>query len=1052
MLSEQKKFTDIFVQKPVLAIVVNLVIVIAGIQAILTAIKGSDSFSVRQYPKSDISVVTISTPYIGASAELIRGFITTPIERAIASADGIDYMESSSVQNLSTITARLKLNYDPTKALAEISSKVDKVRGDLPPEAEVPIIDIKRADTEFANLYLSFRSEILEANEVTDYLDRVIQPALTAIDGVQRADILSGRTYAVRVWIDPQKLAAYNLSPSDVRHALTKNNALASVGKTKGSYIQVNLSANTDLQNIDQFKELIVRENNNSIIRLKDIAKVVLGAENSDSDIRFSGKRAVFVGIWVLPTSNVLNVVEDVRQEMIHLQSRFPKGFYGDIAYDSTHYIDNAISEVVKTLTETLCIVIVVIFLFMGSIRSVLVPVITIPVSLIGGIFLMQLFGFSINLLTLLAIVLAVGLVVDDAIVVVENVQRHLEEGMRPFDAAIQGVRELVGPVIATTITLVAVYAPIAFQGGLTGSLFKEFTITLAGSVVISSIVALTLSPMMASKVLKKDEGNSGLTGKINRFFDRLRNRYGRMVDSTLESRPVIYTVWIILTLSILPLFVFSSMSKELAPTEDQGVIFGVLNTASNSTIENTAHFATHTQEAFASLEDYDYSFQITQPTGGFGGVLLKPWDERTQNVFESRLQLFPMLGANPGIQFFPFLLPPLPGGSTYPIEFIVSSTASSDEVYQIAKQIADNAATSGFFVMPPELDVKFDLPKTTIEIDYAKAADLGMDLSTIAADLSSMMGGNYVNRFSLDGRSYKVIPQIERTARLNSDQLNNIYLRSANEELVPLSSIATLKHTVEPRSLNRFNQMNSVKIQGFPQQSPDAVLRSLEKDADKIMPTGYVYDYAGESRQLRKVGDTFLPSLALALVLVFLVLAAQFNSFRDPFIIILGSVPLGMFGALLFTALRAPGDPWTPHWTWGWTTTWNIYSQVGIITLLGLVTKNSILIVEFANGMQRRGKSKLEAVKEAARTRLRPILMTTAATVFGHMMLVFVSGPGAGARNSIGLILVGGMAIGTLFTLFIVPSLYMLIAKEHTGKREVFLEDEGIMTESSGI
>jgi len=676
----------------------------------------------------------------------------------------------------------------------------------------------------------------------------------------------------------------------------------------------------------------------------------------------------------------------------------------------------------------------VVIFLFLGSFRSVLVPVVAIPVSLIGAVFLMQVAGFSVNLLTLLAIVLAVGLVVDDAIVVVENVERHLREGHKPFDAALLGARELVGPIIATTITLAAVYAPIAFQGGLTGSLFREFTITLAGAVIISSIVALTLSPMMASKVLDAKSEESGLSGVINRFFDRIKNRYQRVIESSLKARPAIYTVWIVITLLIMPLFILSSMSTELAPTEDQGVVFGIVNTPSNSTLEQTTHFTEQTQEAFESTPEYDYSFQITFPTGGFGGMIVTPWDERERHIIDIRQSLMPQLSLIPGIQLFPVLPPALPGGSNFPVEFIVSSTADTEQVASLAQEIAGKAAATGLFAFPPDLDVKIDEPQSEIVFDKDKVAALGLNLSQVSNDLGVLLGGNYVNRFSIDGRSYKVIPQVKRSGRLSPGDLSEMYVRGPEGNLMPLSSVATIEDSVKPRSLNRFNQLNSVKISGIPMAPLDTALKVLEDEAAKVLPSGYAIDYAGESRQLRNEGSRFLPSLSLALVLVFLVLAAQFNSFRDPMIILLGSVPLGMFGALLFTALRAPGDPWTPHWSWGWTTSWNIYSQVGMITLLGLVTKNSILIVEFANVLQRRGRNKIAAASEAAAVRLRPILMTTAATVFGHMMLVFVTGAGAEARNSIGLVLVGGMAIGTLFTVFVVPSLYVLMAKDHHG------------------
>lgn len=1037
MSYHKKAFTDLFVRRPVLAIVVSLVIIIAGAQAIYTATQGGEGFTVRQYPKSENAKVTITTPYIGADSELVRGFITAPLERAIASADSIDYIESSSIQGLSTITVRLKLNTDATKALAQISSKIDQARGDLPPEAEVPILNIETADNEFASMYLSFGSDTLKRNEVTDYLVRVVQPALTAVEGVQRADILGARTFAMRIWLNSDKLAAFNISASEVRAALAANNTLAAVGQTKGNFIQVKLSSNTALESVEGFRQLALRQDGATIVRLQDVAEVELGAETYDADVRFDGEQAVFMGIWSLPSANSLDVINRIRSEMDNIRQRFPTGFRGEIAYDATKYIDNALKEVVTTLGETLLIVAIVIFLFLGSIRSVIVPLIAIPVSLLGAVFLMQAFGFSINLITLLAIVLSVGLVVDDAIVIVENVERHMREGRSPFDSALIGARELIGPIIATTLTLAAVYAPIAFQGGLTGSLFREFTVTLAGAILISAIVALTLSPMLASKVLNPGAEEKGLTGFINHFFDKLRDTYRRLVDATLRTRPAIYTGWTLVTLSILPLFVLSSMSTQLAPTEDQGIVFGVVTTASNPSIENTSHNTEQVQEAFETIPEYDYSFQITFPTGGFGGMIAKPWDDRERTIYEIRQELMPKVMSIPGISIFPVLPAALPGGSNFPVEMIIASTADTKQIAELAREIANKAAASGLFAFPPELDVKIDLPQSRIVFDRDKVAALGLDMATVGRDVSANIGGNYVNRFPMDGRSYKVISQVERSSRLTTDDLNDIQVRGADGQLVPLSTFATIEDTVEPRSLNRFNQLNAVKITGIPMRPLDTVLAFLENEARQTLPLDYNVDYGGESRQLRKEGTNFLPSLGLALVLIFLVLAAQFNSFRDPLIILLGSVPLGMFGALIFTALRAPGDPWTPDWTWGWTTSWNIYSQVGVITLLGLVSKNSILIVEFANSLQRQGRSKIEAVAEASAVRLRPILMTTAATVFGHMMLIFVSGAGAAARNSIGLVLVCGMAIGTLFTLFFVPSLYVLLAKEHHGKED---------------
>ena len=1015
-------FTDLFIRRPVLALVISLLIIIAGLQALR-------SLNVRQFPRSENAAVTVTTVYIGANAELVRGFITTPLERAIAAADGIDYLESQSAQGVSTINVRLKLNYDATKALAEIGSKVDQVRRDLPPEAEVPVINIESADSKFAAAYLSFTSDVLSQNEITDYLPRVVQPRLSAITGVQRADIRGGRTFAMRVWLKPERMAAYNVSPAQVRRALAANNYLAALGRTKGAFIQVNLTANTDLRSVEEFKRLVIREENGASIRLGDVGEVVLGAEDYDNEVRFSGQTATFMGIWPLPNANSLDMIKLVRAEMANIQKDLPTGLKGRIAYDATAYIDNAINEVLKTLGDTLLIVMVVIFLFLGSMRSVLIPVVAIPLSLIGGLFLMQVFGFSINLLTLLAIVLSVGLVVDDAIVVVENVERHLRQGKSPLDAALQGARELVGPIIAMTITLAAVYAPIGFQGGLTGSLFREFAFTLAGAVTISGIVALTLSPMMSAYLLKPGLEEHGLAGRIARGFARLRGAYGRALDATLAARPAVYLVWLVISLLSIPMFTMSA--KELAPNEDQGVIFGIVDAAANSTLDQTSAYAAAANKIFLSMPETEFTFQLTQPTSGFSGMVAKPWDQRQRSVFEIMPEVQKKLQALPGIRIFPVLRPSLPGGGQFPVEFILASTAEAPQILEFAQQIQKKAMQSGMFAFPPVIDMKIDQPQAEFVLDREKVADLGLSLEQEGADLGAMVGGNFVNRFDIAGRSYKVIPQIARIDRLNPEQLKKIYISGPNGQLVPLATVATIKNSTAPRSLNRFQQLNAVKISGVSVRPLDEALRYLEDEAARILPKGYVLDYTGESRQLRSEGSKFLPAFGLAVVLIFLVLAAQFNSFRDPFVILAGSVPLAMFGALLFTFLKIP-DPNVPFWTHGWTTTLTIYSQVGLVTLVGLVAKNGILIVEVANTLQEHGQPKLAAIREASLTRLRPILMTSTATVAGHFPLTLVSGAGAAARNSIGLVLVGGMAVGTLFTLFVVPSIYMLVARDH--------------------
>ena len=1020
--------TDLFVRRPVLAVVVNLIIVIAGVQAIR-------SLNVRQYPRLESATIVIRTPYVGASADLVRGFITTPIERSVAAADGIDYIESQSDQGLSTIFVRLELNVNTAGALADISARVNQVRGDLPPEAEVPAISLEPSDAAFASMYLSFDSKILEENQVTDYLLRVVQPRLSAVDGVQRADILGGRTFALRAWLKPDRMAALNISPTQVRQALAANNYLSAVGQTKGTYTQLNLSATTDVQSIQDFRRLVIRQDGGTLVRLSDVAEVVLGAENYDQDVRMSGRRAVFMGVWVLPNANALDVIARVRAELDKIKKELPTGLTGVIAFDATKYIDNAIHEVRKTLFETIAIVIIVIFLFLGSIREVVVPVVAIPVSLIGAIFLMQVLGFSLNLLTLLAIVLSVGLVVVDAIVVVENVDRHIREGKSAIEASLLGARELVGPIIAMTITLAAVYTPIGFQGGLTGALFREFVFTLAGAVLISGIVALTLSPMMAS-VLARPQRHGGFADMVERTFERIKHRYSRMLATTLANRPAVYAVWAVLTLLVFPLYSFSA--KELAPTEDQGVVFGKVDGPANATMEQLTPFTEQVFQAFQSTPEFSHSFQITFPSGGFGGMIVKPWTERKRDMFGIQQELFGKLMGITGVMAPVFLPPALPSSGIFPVEFVIASTGSHEELVQVADQLVMEAIKSNQFAFPPVTDVKIDQAQAEVVFDRDKIASMGLSMQQVGGDLATMLGGNFINRFSMAGRSYKVIAEVERTGRLNPGSLAAIHVTGPRGSVIPLSSIATFRTGVEPRTLNRFQQLNAVKISGVAPRGLDEGLHVLEAAAEKILPPGGRIDYTGESRQLRQEGGKFLPAMGLAILLIFLVLAAQFNSFRDPIVVLAGSVPLAMFGALMFTFLKFSGPPGMKFGlTEGWTTTLNIYSQVGLVTLVGLIAKNGILVVQFANLEQARGLSKVAAVHAAAETRLRPILMTTIATVAGHFPLTLVTGPGAAARNSIGIVLVGGMAIGTIFTLFVVPSVYVLVAKDHRQERE---------------
>jgi len=801
----------------------------------------------------------------------------------------------------------------------------------------------------------------------------------------------------------------------------------------------INLVANTDLKTSEEFRQLVVKEKEGVVVRLGEIADVELGAENYDSDVRFNGQSATFMGIWVLPNANALEVIKRVRAEVPDIRAQLPAGMEVGIPYDSTAYIEDAIHEVLSTLTETLLIVIVVIFLFLGSFRAVLIPIVAIPVSLIGAVFLMLIAGFTINLLTLLAIVLSVGLVVDDAIVMVENVERHLQLGEKPFEAALKAARELVGPIIAMTITLAAVYAPIGIQGGLTGALFREFAFTLAGAVIVSGIVALTLSPMMGSRLLRAGDAEKGFAGWINRRFEKVKSTYARLLSGSLNYRPVVYVLWFIVVLLMFPFYMFSA--KELAPTEDQAVVFGVIQAAPNATIDQTNLFAQKVYDVYHAMPEHQSVFQLTNPTGGFGGMVTKPWSERKKSTQQLQVEASMGLSKIPGVRVISLVPPPLPGGGSFPVDFVVASTAEPQRLVDFANDLVGKAYQSGLFMFA-DSDLKYDQPQAEVVFDRDKLRAQGVDLGQAGRDLSTMLGGNYVNRFSIQGRSYKVIPQIKRADRLTPSQLQDIYVTGAGGKLVPLSTFATVKTSTQPRDLKRFQQLNAVRIQGvIPPGVPlDKALSVLEDEAKRILPKGFTVDYAGESRQLRTEGSKFLFMFMLSAILIYLVLAAQFESFRDPFIILAGSVPLALSGALLFSFLGL--------------TTLNIYSQVGLITLVGLIAKNGILIVEFANKLQEEGKDKLHAVVEAAETRLRPILMTTAATVMGHMPLVFARGPGAGARNSIGIMLVTGMIIGTVFTLFVVPSIYVLLARTHKSEaaelREVSGEETPELTEAA--
>jgi multidrug efflux pump len=1004
-----RSFTDIFIRHPVLAVVVNLVLVLVGWRAL-------SSLPVQQYPQVESSSVVITTVYYGASAETVRGFLTTPIERSVSAISGVDHLESTSRAGVSTVTVHLNLNHNTTAALAEVTARLQQVRSELPPDAEPPAVEVQRADRPYGTFYLSFSSKERDAPALTDWLTRSVQPQLATLEGVQRVTFEGARPLAMRVWIEPDRLAAHNLSPGDVQAALQRNNYLAAVGQTRGDQIQVNLLANTDLRSEEEFADLIVAERGGAIVRLRDVARVELGAEEASMVAKYNRTEAVYLGVWPLVGANEIDVAHRLYAEMERMRPTLPADVDMKMAYDGTMFMQDALREITKTLIETMLIVALVVFLFVGSLRTALVPLVAMPVSLIGAAVFMMAFGFSLNLLTILAIVLSVGLVVDDAIVVVENIERHVQLGKTRVEAAMAGARELVGPVVAMTITLAAVYAPIGFQGGLTGSLFLEFAITLAAAVVVSGLVALTLSPVMSSRFLPAHGREGRLTALVNRLFDRVRVRYGRMLDGALEMRWAIVAAALLITAAAWPLY--EGSARELAPVEDQSHISLFMEASPDASLEAVNRASLQVVDAVNGFSETEFMWSLTAPWGGVGGMLAKDWTERERTTEEMYGEVYGAVSQVPGLRVFPRLDPPLPTPGQYDVELVLQSDASTEQLLQTVDAVMAAGWQSGKFLYV-DTDLKIDLPEARVVLDRERIADLGLDLAGVGRELGTLLGGGYVNRFNWFERSYKVIPQLNAEDRATVEPLLDLKIKTPSGDLVPVSAFTRIESTSAPRTLNRFQQRNAVRVFGGvkPGVTKDEGLRVLETAAVAAAP-GVVLDYAGESRQIRLEGSSLMTTLGFALVLIYLVLAAQFRSFRDPLIVLLGSVPLAISGALVFSYLDL--------------TTINIYSQVGLITLVGLIAKNGILIVEFANTLQERGLSRLAALREASITRLRPVLMTSAATVFGHFPLVLVSGPGSEARNSIGTVLVAGMIVGTLFTLFVVPVFYSLIAAEH--------------------
>ncbi|WP_122447093.1 multidrug efflux RND transporter permease subunit [Pseudomonas viridiflava] len=1001
-------FTDPFIRRPVLATVVSLLIVLLGIQAYSKLV-------IRQYPQMENALITVTTAYPGANAETIQGYITQPLQQSLASAEGIDYMTSVSRQNFSIISIYARIGADSDRLFTELLAKANEVKNKLPQDAEDPVLSKEAADAS-SLMYVSFYSSQLNNPQITDYLSRVIQPRLATLPGMAEAEILGNQVFAMRLWLDPVRLAGFGLTAADVTDSVRRYNFLSAAGEIKGEYVVTSINATTELKSAEAFAAIPLKTNGDSRVLLGDVARVEMGAENYNTVSSFDGIPSVYIGIKGTPSSNPLDVIKEVRRIMPELESQLPPSLRVSIAYDATLFIQASIHEVVKTLIEAVLIVIVVVFLFLGALRSVLIPVVTIPLSMVGVLFFMQLMGYSINLLTLLAMVLAIGLVVDDAIVVVENIHRHIEEGKTPFDAAIEGAREIAMPVVSMTITLAAVYAPIGFLEGLTGALFREFALTLAGAVVISGIVALTLSPMMCAMLLRPEENPSGLAHRLDQAFERLKVRYQRILHATLNTRPVV-VVFAIIVLCLIPVLLMFTKS-ELAPDEDQGIIFMMATSPQPTNLNYINAYTDRFVTLFKAFPEYYSSFQINGFNGvqtGVGGFLLKPWNERTRTQMEILPEVQARLSEIPGLQIFGFNLPSLPGtGEGLPFQFVINTPNDYPALLEVAERIKKRATDSGKFAFM-DIDLAFDKPEVVVDVDRAKAAQMGVSMQDLGGTLATLLAEAEINRFTLEGRSYKVIAQVERAYRDNPGWLNNYYVRNNEGQLLALSTLITVSDRARPRQLNQFQQLNSAIIQGFPIVSMGEALETVRQIAAEEAPEGFGYDYAGASRQYVQEGSALWITFALALAIIFLVLAAQFESFRDP-LVILVTVPLSICGALIPLFLGV--------------SSMNIYTQVGLVTLIGLITKHGILIVEFANQLRRdQGMPAREAAQEAAAIRLRPVLMTTAAMVFGMVPLILASGAGAVSRFDIGMVIATGMSVGTLFTLIVLPCVYTLLA-----------------------
>ncbi len=999
---------DIFVRRPVVALVLSIIICLAGLWSI-------SKIPVLQFPKIESASLVIDTYYIGASAEVVQGFVTEPIERVAATVPGVEYVESKTTSGTSKVTAWLNLNENSTLALAELTARLSQIRYELPPGSQDPVVSVSRADRPFAVFYLNVHAGDNELSKVTDYLTRQVNPILNAIEGVQRVGIEGARTPAMRVWLNTDALNAFNLSAKEVYQALATNNSISTMGYAENSRQRIDIVANSQLSTVSEFQQLVVSSHDDVTIYLKDIARIELSEEDANITARLNENDTVYISIWPLPGANEIDIGDRLYNKIAELNKTLPQGLKIDFAFDGTLYMRDALNEIFITLMETVVLVGLVVLLLMGSFRSAMVPLITIPISILGAIAAMSFMGFSLNLLTVLAIVLSVGLVVDDAIVVVENVARLMRQGRSKFEAALESSRQLLVPIISMTLTLAAVYAPIGFLSGLTGVLFKEFAFTLAIAVIISGIVAITLSSVMSAHILPKGGEEGWLTKKVNHLFDNLQHVYANLLHRIFKWQAQVFLIAFVVSLLAVPFYLFSQ--KELAPIEDQASVMFVVMSPPDSSLTYNVDQMGPVVETLQEIEGGLRIWQLVFTSGGFGGLELVGSEDRDFSTQELIPEMYGKLAQIPGLNMLPILPGSLPTSGQFEIEMVVKSSASYDEMKSYADQLVGAAFASGDFLFA-DTDLKIDLPQVELQLNREKIADLGMNVADISDQLGILLSSNFVNRFDANGKAYRVIPMVDDNVRGKTEEILALNIKIPSGELIPVSAVADLKWKTVPRELGTFAQQASFKIFGgvAPGVNKEKALTTLENAAKNMLPAGYSIDYAGESRQLRKEGSTLVMVLGVSLLIVFLVLAVQFNSFRDPLVVLLGCVPLALSGALLIPYMEL--------------TTINIYSQIGLITLIGLIAKNGILIVEFANHAQEEGANKLAAVTEAATTRLRPILMTTAATILGHFPLVLVTGAGAEARNSIGIILVAGMFIGTIFTLFVLPSFYLLFAE----------------------